>query len=387
MSQEKSPKTYGLLCLAAASKSKDNKSKFPEIHINIWERENKKNSKNSNSYLDIGFMLDINDPTPSIALIFPASIPIKDIVDLSEVVSSPAAIPLIFNETWAVSSMSSQGTDSIVHDPNDKNMSFAIVNTNGAIEEKEYYGYKGLSIDMQKIITKGKSIATNLQKEIGRVYFRFRILEIKKSFYCVGAAEHNEDWWMPIWQRTEDIDFRLNVRRGAPSGLESSIGHFIEFSKVHLFLMRSRDKDIVFQDKLFNSSRSLEDEEFWAKYSFTGNTGGDEIEASRKRVTNSLGYHWKAKQTSEVPVKEFAILARFKIVEFGIGKFLLVALLLGAAGSALWDGAKKILDMSCSNVTSKVSENSLEIQARAPSLATLSDIPSGNPLEIPKETK
>jgi hypothetical protein len=31
--------------------------------------------------------------------------------------------------------------------------------------------------------------------------------------------------------------------------------------------MRSRDKDIVFQDKLFKASRSLEDEEFWAQYS------------------------------------------------------------------------------------------------------------------------
>jgi hypothetical protein len=65
------------------------------------------------------------------------------------------------------------------------------------------------------------------------------------------------------------------------------------------------------------------------------------LEASRARVKNSLGYHWKAKANPE-PIKEFATLARFKTVEFGIGKFLLVALLLGAAGNALWDGAKEL---------------------------------------------
>ena len=100
--------------------------------------------------------------------------------------------------------------------------------------------------------------------------------------------------------------------------------------------MRSRDKDIVFHDKLFKASRSLEDEDFWAQYSILGTQTAHE--KSLERVKNSLGYHWKS--GSPGPVKEFGTLARFKIVEFGVGKFVAVALIVGAMGGMLWDGVK-----------------------------------------------
>ncbi|MEN9480447.1 MAG: hypothetical protein RLZZ298_1842 [Pseudomonadota bacterium] len=334
------PPTYGLLCFAQNSSGSTTQSSgnflLPEIHLNIWEQVSNKKTNAVNSSLDIGLMLDVNDQTTSIVLIFPAKIDLATVADLSTVVSQPQAVPAIFNESWAVTSIGTQGKDTVVYDPSGRSKSFSIVSVEGAISETTHTGHDALSISIQPLIQRGKMVANSTGHPIERVYIRFRLLEFKQDFYCVGSRQDTEKWWQPSWQRTEDIDFRINVRRGAPAGLEGTIGHFLDFSKVHLFLMRSRDKDIIFHDKLFKASRSLEDEEFWAKYSIYGTQMTPE--ASLKRVQNSLGYHWKSSCTE--PVKEFGTLARFKIVEFGVGKFVAVALIVGAMGNMLWDGLK-----------------------------------------------
>jgi hypothetical protein len=192
-----------------------------------------------------------------------------------------------------------------------------------------------LSLDIAQLRTKSNGLSSSSPK----LYVRFRIRSVPKSFYCVGIAQRDR-WWVSSSQRTEIIDFRLNVRRGVPADLERSIGPFVDFSKVHLFLMKSREQDIVFEDTLFKSCRSLEDEEFWAGYSSDG-TEADKRN-SLLNVKQSLGYQWSKKggPDNKAPVKEFGILARFKKVEFGIGKFLVWVLILGALGNALWDGIK-----------------------------------------------
>ncbi|MFH1987999.1 MAG: hypothetical protein ABIK25_10285 [Pseudomonadota bacterium] len=334
------PPTYGLLCFARHPSGwiAPTNSPFvlPEIHLNIWEQESSKKANTADSLLDIGLMLDVNDQTTSIELIFPIKINLSTVKDLSSVVSQPQAVPAIFNESWAVASMGTQGKDAVVYDPSGRSKNFAIVSVEGAIAETKHSGHDALSISIQSLIQRGKIVANSTGHSIERVYIRFRLLEFKRDFYCVGTGQNTEKWWQPSWQRTEDIDFRINVRRGAPPGLEGTIGSFLDFSKVHLFLMRSRAKDIIFQDKLFKASRSLEDEEFWAKYSIYGTTTS--LDASLKRVQNSLGYHWKS--ANPASVKEFGTLARFKIVEFGVGKFVAVALIVGAMGNMLWDGLK-----------------------------------------------
>lgn len=339
------PRTYGLLCFAkgatgwvarAAAGPAPALPVAPELHLNIWERAPTKGTPAPDAFLDVGIMLDVNDPTTSLELVFPTKVESGTVQDLAAVVSDPKAVPAVFNESWAVASLGTHGADAVVYDPAGLSRSFAIVSTQGAITEVQHAGHDALSIAIQPLIARAKSLSQSHQKNVASVYLRFRILAIKPDFYAVGAGSHNDDWWMPSWQRTEDIDFRLNVRRGAPPGLESTVGRFVEFSKVHLFLMRSRDKDIVFLDKLFKASRSLEDEEFWAQYSLTS---GQTMSENRLRVKNSLGYQW-SKFADPEPVREFGTLARFKVVEFGIGKFIAVALLVGAAGNMLWDAAK-----------------------------------------------
>lgn len=311
---------------------------LPEIHLNIWERQENKESKSPDSFLDIGLMLDLDDPTATIELVFPERVRLESIEDLSKLVSQPKAIPAIFNESWAVSSGSTQGADTIVYDPAGSDIDFAIVGTGDALSEATHGNRSALSISVPKLISRARNLSHILGRSVRRVYIRFRILNFRRDFYCVGNGERTDGWWQPSWQRTEDIDFRLNVRRGAPPGLERDIGRFLEFSKVHLFLMRSRSMDIIFQDALFKSSRSLEDEDFWANYSLTPPMS---LEGNLKRVKGSLGYQWK-KTNRDGPIKEFGTLARFKIVEFGVGKFVVVALLVGALGNAVYDGGKEI---------------------------------------------
>lgn len=337
------PRTYGLLCFAQGGTPSSAQGgaqssaqpSLPEIHLNIWEQEPNRKSKNPDSLLDIGIMLDLNDPTTSIELIFPEKIDLASVQDLSTVLSQPNAIPAIFNESWAVTSV---GKETVVSDPAEVSRSFAIVSVENAIKETRFGGYDALSIAIPSLISSAKGVAQSTKQKIERVYVRFRLLKFKRQFYCVGAGHRSNDWWQPSWQKTEDIDFRLNVRRGAPPSLEKMVGRFLEFSKVHLFLMRARDKDIVFHDKLFKASRSLEDEDFWAQYSIIGTSTAQET--SLKRVKGSLGYHWKSNGTGHV--KEFGTLARFKVVEFGVGKFVVLAIVIGASGSMLWDGVKSL---------------------------------------------
>lgn len=325
---------YGLLCFSTGDMLTGKEYIRPELHLNIWE-------KGESVHLDIGLMLDLDDPSATVELYFPwplvgteGNSP-EDIEDLAKRITAQDAIPAVFNESWSVT-IPAKNSGYLITEPNTNALLFTIVDVGGAVSAKKHQDTAhALSINVKKL----KEKAISLSPQTPKLYVRFRVRSVPKSFYCVGI-DQKDSGWVSSWQRTEIIDFRLNVRRGVPSNLERSIGPFIEFSKVHLFLMKSRNQDIVFEDTLFKSCRSLEDEEFWAGYASNG-TDADKRK-SLLNVKQSIGYQWskKANRDGGLFVKEFGILARFKKVEFGIGKFLIFALILGALGNALWDGVK-----------------------------------------------
>lgn len=321
---------------------------LPEIHLNVWERDDSQ-TKKGEAFLDVGLMFDRQEPATTIELIFPWKVQDSDVIDLSSVIAASDAVPAIFNESWAVSD---QGGDYVVYDPRNASPSFALVSIVGAWTAKKHVAQWGagptarkvdvysISIDVSELLKRAITASKATNHHIEKLYTRFRVLNIRRDFYCVGADNGGADISAVLQQRTEDIDFRLNVRRGAPPNLEKALGRFVEFSKVHLFLMRSRDKDIVFQDKLFKASRSLEDEDFWARYSLEKATGKQtEIETNLRRVKRSLGYQWKSGGKGEA-VKEFGTLARFRIVKLAVLPFILWALVLGVAGNVLLDVGK-----------------------------------------------
>lgn len=329
---------YGLLCFSKEASPSKVEYVRPELHLNIWE-------KGSEVHLDIGLLLDKNDPSASLELFFPWKLisaegqKTPDIEDLAKRISTQDAIPAVFNESWSVTSHANS-SGYVISEPTNKKELFTVIDSSTVLRAKEH-GDKAhvVSINVRDLLIKSSS----LSEQAPKVYIRFRVKSVPKDFYCVGIVQKDR-WWLSSWQKTEIIDFRLNVRRGVPADLEQSVGSFVEFSKVHLFLMRSRDQDIIFEDTLFKSCRSLEDEEFWAEYSSNGSI--EDKKRSLENVKQSIGYQWSKKRGQEInaTVKEFGILARFKKVEFGIGKFLIWALVLGALGNAMWDGTKLIYE-------------------------------------------
>lgn len=322
---------------------------LPEIHLNVWEKDDPQ-AKDGEAFLDVGLMFDLQEPATTIELIFPWKVEPHQLIDLSAKISASDAVPAIFNESWAV--IDQQG-DYVVYDPRGASHSFALVSIAGAWTAKPHTAIWGsgatatsiqvyaVSIDIPELVRRAHKTSNRINRPIEKLYTRFRVLDIRKDFYCVGADKGGPDISAVLRQRTEDIDFRLNVRRGAPPNLEKDLGRFVEFSKAHLFLMRSRDKDMVFQDKLFKASRSLEDEDFWARYSLKTASGTpEELAANLLRVQNSLGYHWKSGGDGKPPVKEFGTLARFRIVKFHVVPFIVWAVVLGVVGNVLLDLAK-----------------------------------------------
>lgn len=315
---------------------------LPELHLNIWERDTTSfyESAKLEAFLDVGLMFDMNEPAGSLELVFPWQVVTGDVIDLSDRVSKPDAISAVFNENWAIT----HGDGAVVSDPQKRARSFAIVKAidavpaNNAVKPTQYGAHHAVSIDIDKLKTKAVTAGnTTTGNAPERVYIRLRIMNVQRDFYCVGVGEKSR-WWVPSWQRTDVIDFRVNVRRGAPQGLATAVGgRFFEFSKVQLFLMRARDQDIVFQDAYFTSCRSLEDEDFWARYALKESATSKEITSNLADVKKSLGYQWKKSAKATEPVTEFGILARFKVVEFGFIEFVFVALILGGFGNGLWD--------------------------------------------------
>lgn len=332
------PHFYGLLVLANGRSNTPGIS--PELHLNVWERGSAPWS--SKAFLDIGLMLDVSETANRFEFLLPWKVEQNDVEDLSHRVLEPNAVSAIFNEVWLTSL--SNGSAGFITTGNGDIIT--VVHANGDLTVNEYTlggqdKFYSIKLNVPAILAKSKSASSGAK----RMYVRFRVKNVPHSFYRVSI--NPKDWLLQSsWQRTEIIDFRMNVRRGVPLGLTTTIGaDFIDFSKVHLFLMKSRDQDIVFEDKAFRACRSLEDEEFWAGYSLSNPHNSLLRLWSKYHVKSSLGYQWsratqKDSSGNDILVREFSTLSRFKKVRFGFISFLLAAAIVGAAGNAFWDAVK-----------------------------------------------
>ena len=295
-------------------------------------------------------MLDVNDSAQTFEFVLPWTISNSDIEDLSLRLQEKGAIPAIFNEGWICSN--SNGRAGHVTDPR-TNEIFTFVELGTDLQVKTHNQHtnqaqQAISLHVPNVRVKSRSSSASAK----RMYVRFRVKNVPKHFYRVSINPRDR-LFLSSWQRTEIIDFRMNVRRGVPLGFEQRVNAaFVDFKKVHLFLMKSRAQDIVFEDKLFKSCRSLEDEHFWANYSLAAGPNDWHKFWSRRRVKNSLGYQWTRAiekdpiTGNEMPVAEFGTLARFKNIRFGLVKFVVVAALVGALGNMFWDAVKYRYDGS-----------------------------------------
>lgn len=375
---------YGCLCLETSSGSHKPLAQAharkianppipnPEIHFNIWEE-----GIDTEPFLDIGVMLAINDPAERIEIFLPWALEPQNIEDLSPRILAPNGVSAIFNEAWT-SSAAVNSPGGYVTRTNGS--IFTIVPYNQPIIEQRQYNQKPLCsivLDIAQLQATSTAAAGSAYKTPDQMYVRFRVKGVPLSFYRVGF-DQGDALSSGAFNRTEIIDFRLNVRRGVPVGIESFLrGRFLEFSKVQLFLMKSRDQDIVFEDKLFKACRSLEDENFWAGYLLPQGAPQKVVNKSLKHVKGSLGYQWKKTPDSpQFDVTEFGMLARFKSFKMKkktIFAFVSFALLLGATGNGVYDLCKSALTGSDASASTSQSSSGAKAESEGASTSKNSE--------------
>jgi hypothetical protein len=317
---------------------------LPEIHFNIWE------GTGTEPFLDIGIMLAVHDPAERIELFLPWILEPANIEDLSPRILAINGVAAIFNEAWTSSTTNNSAGGYVTRTDGSV---FAIVALNLPIINIPHHPLGHLhSIVLDVAQLRASSLATvpSTQRQPEQMYVRIRVKNVPLSFYQVGM-DQGDALGGGARNRTEIIDFRMNVRRGVPPGIETFLhGRFVEFSKVHLFLMKSRDEDIVFEDKLFKACRSLEDEKFWAEYILPSPSSAETVRRSLKQVQGSLGYQWrKTPENGVASVREFGMLARFKsykMRKMAVAFFVFLALVLGAMGNGVYDMGKWVYTMS-----------------------------------------
>lgn len=334
---------YGLLCVKSGhrapirppgcpARSEEALVAAPDLHLNVWETRHVVGEK---SILDVGMKLDVDEAAQFIDFWLPWSIERSDLIDLSDHVCRKGAGPAIFNESWEATNNGGTGK---VLDENNK-IIFTVINVHDDLKlltrEFDRRNLTFVRLEIAELAKKSLESAPG----VWTMYVRFRVKNVPAHFYRVGL-DPLDRFLLSSWERTEIIDFRLNVKRGITQRFAAAIGEFVEFGKVHLFLMKSRQQDLVFEDDLFKACRSLEDEAFWGEYSLPTDAGLIRKWLSRRDVRKSLGYHWSSKKKAAPAVLEFSILGRYKRVKFGILNFLLWVVVFGAMGNVLWDAVK-----------------------------------------------
>ncbi|MYM70238.1 hypothetical protein GTP45_26030 [Pseudoduganella sp. FT55W] len=341
---------YGCLCLETASNVngpippiRSRRSLgilLPEIHFNIWEKD-----AGDGPLLDIGLMLSVDEPAERIEIFLPWVLDVAEIEDLSARVLARNGVSAIFNESWTTSSTPNNLGGYVTRDDGSI---FTIVPFSPVVLPRNHNSnlFNSVIVDVAQLKTIPSVFSTN--RALDQIYVRFRVKKVPPEFYQVGI-DQGDVFGGGALNRTDIIDFRMNVRRGVPPGLETLVkGRFLEFSKVQLFLMKPRDQDIVFEDKLFKACRSLEDEKFWAEYILPAGATQSQIKKSLKQVQGSLGYQWKKSAPASVSeISEFGMLARFKSFKMKkrtITLFLILALGIGVLGNLVYDFGKSMIE-------------------------------------------
>ncbi|WP_155518332.1 hypothetical protein [Ralstonia solanacearum] len=300
--------------------------------------------------MDIGMMIGDRDLTDAVQIDLPWKIDISDISDLGARLNGEKTIAAIFNE--------------VVHYDGFAEGNFA--NISFRRDDEEFGDFTLLRLnsrfyDLQKVFLSDGGIVSQLTIRLPkpvdehkpRAYIRLRIRGVPKEMYTSTFRQQDRSL-LSSSTETRIVDFRINVRRGVPDELLSGYdtAQFPQFSKIHCFLTTERGDECVFQSKNYNGCRSLVDEDVWNEYIKRDMRDGVPPEMS---VSNYLGYQWTAsykpsavdknttsssEKTAPPPgVKDLAVLGRFSKTTSGplyIARFLMLGLLFGVSGNALW---------------------------------------------------
>jgi hypothetical protein len=298
-----------------------------QIHANLWEIGDRR-------FLDIGVMIDGSESgVKEIAVELPWVVQAGEVFDLGTKLDGDKILTAIFNEVVSYSGISGSDYATVTIDPENKGGSkFVIVRLHS-------FSFKLTTINLPNRVRTTRLVITVPSDERThgfRRYIRFRIVDIPLGVYTAIFAP-NDRTLLSSSVQTRIFDFRINVRRGIPDDVLAGAEQwrFPRFSKIHLFAILAREREIAFEGDTFKACRSLEDEDVWNSYVNLSETSDE----SFKAVRNYLGYQWTASSKQDGS-KDLVALARFTSVNASganIVRFLVLGLLLGALAGGLWD--------------------------------------------------
>jgi hypothetical protein len=314
-----------------------------QLHVNLWEIEGQ-------TVIDLGIMITAWQNIDALQVDLPWVASVTDITDLGARLNSEKTIAAIFNE--------------IVHYDGSADLNYADISFRpseqvgfNASNDRNYGHFRLLRLSSKAYSVSrlyphaSSQVRVTLPSDFGdterpkRLYVRFRITNVPSDLYSDNFRQKDRNL-LSSSQETRVIDFRINVRRGVPDEILNGDGTvwYPRFGKIHFFLTIDREQICDFESNNFIGCRSLFDEEIWNEYiSPTG--------ARRSiSVNRYLGYQWSAtgKITTEngsgakifEPVKDLVILGRFSrhhASPAGIIVFILLGLMFGLLGNAIWD--------------------------------------------------
>lgn len=312
-----------------------------QLHVNLWEMA-------ETSTLDLGIMIHDWKGISSVQVDLPWAVKPHDISDLGSRLNSEKTVAAIFNEVVHYNGSADLSYAEISFRPNRSASSnsgnsgnhghFALLRlSSNSYETNQLHSADGTFSTQLRV-----KIPQNTPEINTPIYLRFRIRKVPPKVYSSVFPQKDRNL-LSSSTETRIVDFRINVRRGVPEEILSSDEAiwFPEFRKIHFFLTIERSQICEFESQSFVGCRSLFDEEIWNEYI---RANAQKNERLRDSVRNYLGYQWTASSQKEAQgVKDLVVLGRFSRNDSNwlyIARFVILGLVFGTMGSAIWDAFK-----------------------------------------------
>ena len=291
-----------------------------DLHFNMWLDL----PGASSDVLDVGILLKETRQIEQLNIFFPAKINHDDIFDLSKVLRDDSTLSAVFNSTLSVAD------DCVLR--NGRTLSYRVKDAGGKIsfsvirlDSNQDYRMDTIRNNEGTVVSFTKSLFEGINEVGGTQYIRFRLRlrgDLKNLFR--DASSPNDNYFLSGFHETDLIEFRINERRNFGDGLRNTSMSFPIIDTIHYFLLRDIETELVQSHADFKKIRRLEPN-LWQSY--LNGLGTDSPE-------NWVAYHWKSDKQPNVGVEDFIALAIFKKPRYHVIVYLIVFVILGAAGSA-----------------------------------------------------
>lgn len=324
-----------------------------DLHINLWNIENK--NKVVEPFIDFGLIINNYKSIKTIKFFFPFHFTSTNLIDLHDKVKNEKNARMIFNDNSC--DISSRGHYSLIKNTEDKKDKVMYRIKDGAnfvtdVNLEDYTDNVGNSgFDKYTCLDIGfKNILAD-DVPFDTLYMRFRIEtpNLKPMLFC---KLKKKNWFLESgFEATQIIDLKINKERNLPKDFSINLKRnkyiFMEFDKVHFLVMDHANNDVDVLESDFFQCRSLEKDE-WNDY------------LDNKYNTESvLVYHWKCTTDKSSSGKFDQYSKLVKITSAVTNKniiliYILIAIVLGAAGNIFYDVCEFILSISSSIIQNMI---------------------------------